>query len=870
VAEAEFIERRLVETASGRLDTRSRNIDRTQSYIDVQKRGGTVRIYGTQEQLDRYQNKKPDGSPNQITKAETAIPQGIVDLSKSESDKAVNEIVNGKSTIKPDTNASTSGVAGSNLENIIRNPLETFASYSPLWTLAVLTPQQFNNPLSYRNANGLSFGGQSFDVKTKFVDDDGGFEGEKTTTLESGIIFSSAGRGDQYRTATAFGTPEYYIDNFEMTSVVAANTKTGNQNAISFTFDIMEPYSMGLLLQTLQVAAIKAGYVNYLDSPFLLKLDLVGYGEDGKVIKTIKPKFFVVKLKKVTFNVDETGSKYAVEAYPFNHQGYADTVDTAWTDINIQATTDSSTDTALDPDERGTVRDVLATGQKSLVKLLNDNEQQLVNEGKYKIKDIYEIQFPESSSDFISHEGSDNTQSDQGATVTPGGPPGRSVSSGKKLNTTNKNIGNNTIAKSDFGFDVGEGGNFPFKDEKDVIDEETGRVKRGVMQIDEKARSFHFMQSQKLTDIITQVILSSTYAKKATQESLTADGFINWFKIDVQVEFLEYDDLIGDFAKKYTFRVVPFKVHSSVFGNPNAVPPGLAELERKIVKRYDYIYTGQNVDVLNFEIKIDYLFYSGANPATESKTKNEQNMDNKGVKEQTAKEVKTQEGEEKKAQTANLGKSKIKKDPGMFSMMKGGSGSTNVEQKVAENFQNAFINVTSADLVKVDLDIVGDTFWLVDSGLSNYFAKESDTSSQLTEDGTMNYEGSDIYIYISFRTPADINTKRGLIEFSYKDKESPFSGVYRVYKCISHFESGKFTQTLQCVRMQAQPQDFDGKTTTVNKQTSTQVKIGGESKPKDNPSEKTSSSATDTIPAGTQGNETDGSVSGLNIDIDGP
>jgi hypothetical protein len=170
--------------------------------------------------------------------------------------------------------------------------------------------------------------------------------------------------------------------------------------------------------------------------------------------------------------------------------------------------------------------------------------------------------------------------------------------------------------------------------------------------------------------------------------------------------------------------------------------------------------------------------------------------------------------------------------------MKGGSGSTSVEQKVAENFHNAFINVTSADLVKVDLDIVGDTFWLVDSGLSNYFAKESETSSQLTEDGTMNYEGSDIYIYISFRTPADINTKRGLIEFSNKDKESPFSGIYRVYKCISNFESGKFTQTLNCVRMQAQPQDFDGKATTTSKQNATQVKVGGETKPKDNPSEK--------------------------------
>lgn len=812
---------------------------RKNPYIVTRINGKQAKVYGTKEQLDAYQNKKPDGTYAQSTRSETSITKGTVDIDPKEVIKATNEIINGKSSVKPSPADSTSGTAGTNLENLVRNPLEQFASYSPLWTMAVLTPQQYNNPLLYRNASGLSFGGQTYDVKTKFVDDDGGFEGEKTTSLESGIIFSSAGRGDKFRTSTAFGTPEYYIDDFEMNAVVAANVKTGNQNAISFNFNIMEPYSMGLLLQTLQVAAIKAGYVNYLDSPFLLKLDLVGYGEDGKLIKTIKPKFFILKLKKVTFNVDETGSKYAVEAYPFNHQGYADTVDTAWTDISISPTTDTSNDSTIGADERGTVRDVLATGQNSLVALLNRNEAQLVKEGKYSVPDIYEIQFPENSSDFITTgENNDPTADDPGATFTPGDPDGKVVGSGSKVSTTtNKNIGNNSIAKSDFGFDAGNGGNFPFKTDKDVIDEKTGRVKRGIMEIDPKSRVFSFMQKQKLTDIITQVILSSTYAKKATQEATTVDGFINWFKIDVQCEFLDYDDTIGDFAKKYTFRVVPFKVHSSVFGNPNAIPPGLSELERKIVKRYDYIYTGQNVDVLNFEIKIDYLFYSGANPTTETKTKDEQKPDKKGVKEKTAKEVKTAEGVEKKAQTANLGKSKIKKDPGAFSLMKGGAGQADVEQKVAENFHNAFINVSSADLVKVDLEIVGDTFWLVDSGLSNYFAKESAVSSQLTEDGTMNYEGSDIYIYISFRTPADINTKRGLIEFSYKDKESPFSGIYRVFRCTSKFAGGKFTQTLQAIRMQGQPQDFDGKQTTTSRENATTTKVGAEGKPKETTNE---------------------------------
>jgi len=139
---------------------------------------------------------------------------------------------------------------------------------------------------------------------------------------------------------------------------------------------------------------------------------------------------------------------------------------------------------------------------------------------------------------------------------------------------------------------------------------------------------------------------------------------------------------------------------------------------------------------------------------------------------------------------------------------------------------------------------MGDTYYLVDSGLSNYFSAPSSQSSQLTEDGTMNYEAQDVYIYLTFRTPADINEKTGLVEFSNKDKVSPFSGIYRVVRCTSRFEDGKFTQELRCIRMQGQPTDYDGKNLNTNKETSTTV-IEGESKEKTNVSEETKNTEDD-------------------------
>jgi hypothetical protein len=811
---------------------------RKQPYITTRINGKDAKVYGTKEQLDNYQNKKPDGTKKQPSAQDTAITKAFVEKFKKElgaktdldKDKKEDEK-------KKPPEASNAGSSGTNLNGIVPNPLGQFASVNHLWTMAVLTPKQFNNPNLYRNAVGMSFANQSYDVFSTVdveTDIDGikaTFSDTRTASLQSSIVFSSAGRGDAERVNTKYGKPEYFVDNFNMTSIIAATPRTGNQNAINFTFDILEPYSMGLFLQSLQNAAIKAGYSNYLDSPFLLKLDIIGFDESSKIKKTIKPKFFILKLKKVTFSVDETGSKYAVEAYPYNHQGFSDTVDTAFTDINIGITTGTA---PMPQEEKGSVRDLLATGGSSLVALLNKNEEMAVKQGRYDVKDRYEIHFPEKSSQRFSNQNQSSNDANAGATFNPADAGEKSVGGTEVDATTSQNIGNNPIAKSKFGFNVKRGGNFPFKTDKDVVDEETGRVKRGIMQIDESARSFHFTQKQKLTDIITQVILSSTWAKEATQKATKADGMIDWFKIDTQIEFLEYDASIGDFAKKYVYRVVPFKVHSSIFGNPNAIPPGYDILEKNIVKKYEYIYSGQNTEILSFDIDINYLFYTGANPQAETKTKNDANTDNKGTVGSNPKTVVVEKGNSSVAQAANLGKSKVKKNPDLFNVLRGGSGDVDVEQKIAQSFQDAFLNVTSADLVKINFTVMGDTYYLIDSGLSNYFAAESGSSTLLTEDGTMNYEGQDVYIYITFRTPADLNENGS---FKFDDGVSPFSGIYRVIKVISKFEGGTFKQELQCIRMQAQPTDFDGKKLQTSTQNNSTVKVTGEAKDKESVSE---------------------------------
>src|SRR6056300_515748 len=179
---AEFIERRIQSNGN----TTNVNINRDQPYIDTIINGKKARVYGSQEQLDEYQNKKPDGTKiAQTNKVPANASKGMARFAEAYN-KAVNKIKDGKSSVTtpPET---TSGSQGQNLQNLVPNPLLDFASYTPLWTLAVLTPQQFNNPTSYRT-DDLSFAKQTFDIQNQV--DSGSGDGliTQTATLESGIV----------------------------------------------------------------------------------------------------------------------------------------------------------------------------------------------------------------------------------------------------------------------------------------------------------------------------------------------------------------------------------------------------------------------------------------------------------------------------------------------------------------------------------------------------------------------------------------------------------------------------------------------------------------------------------------------------------
>jgi hypothetical protein len=407
------------------------------------------------------------------------------------------------------------------------NILEQFASYTPLWTMACLEPDQFNNPYTYRGIPGAL----------------------------RHVVFSSAGRYDGQRARITAGAPEYFVNNFEFKLENSVNAKIGLANMVTLSFEVREPYSFGLFIQSLNSAAIAAGYPSYNAVPYLLKLEFVGYTDDGAIFESseLLCKYFTIQLKNVTFTQTEEGSTYKVEAVAFNHMGWSNTASQITNDLRL---------------EGKTVKDMLSAKSLSLSAALNKIQSDRVNEKQQELADEYQIVFPKNWADKVglasgvpigeNQRAAEDTEIKKETVVgTTPTPPGE--------------YGEGEIGNSDLGFGPTSGGNYSFGFESDVVDPQSGIVKRDSLTIDPKARTFTFPKDSSIQNIIQQVVLSSKYAKDAIDPSKLDDkGMIKWFRLDVQVELGDLDTIRGERQKKYIFRVLPFLVHSSVFRAPSA------------------------------------------------------------------------------------------------------------------------------------------------------------------------------------------------------------------------------------------------------------------------------------------------------------
>ncbi len=645
------------------------------------------------------------------------------------------------------------------------NPLFNYATYDYVLGIAVLTDKQLAEP-------------------------------DKTymRNMKLPLICKSANADPGNRIKTAFGSFDFFIDNLEIESSIGLE-KSSNTNMLKMSFTITEPYSMGMFLMALQKAAWDAGHDNYLMAPFLLTIDFRGNTESGQMVNIPGTS------RKIPFNfiesdmtVTERGAVYQFTARPTNSPAHAAQNSQLKTDVSIKG---------------ATVQEVLQTGEKSLQTVINKRLQQLKDDKIVPYPDEVLILFPDKTAS--APEAGANNASETKSTATTAKAAGSvgvdDISKQLKVtrSTTNKTLVQadaacNALGKASLGFDETRKGDAPFGKDADVYDPKTGVMVRGNNRPNPKVNDYRFSQNSDIINAINQVLLTSDYAKKTLGETnVGPDGMRKWWRIDTKVYNIttkENYKSTGTKPKLIVYEVVPYEVHTSKVTPPNTKAPGFDVLKKQAVKHYNYTYTGKNVDILNFNINFKIGFAAVMANAKLSRTQDvKRTGPASGTESETvANNQPMPEGNEPSKNPAVPTQVRYTETINKTDN-KGGGGLEDGASRAARMFHSAI--TSGADMLKLDMKIIGDPYYIAQSGTGNYRSKE--VSKNLNADGSVNYQNGEVDILINFKTPIDINQSTGLYDFGKASKMSDvvqWSGLYQVMQVTSSFKDGQFTQVL--------------------------------------------------------------------------
>lgn len=703
--------------------------------------------------------------------------------------------VAGLTGILDSVNGAISGITGS-IGNILSgglnfiplaeklpmpNPLNEFATYDYIISMGCLTPADFNFPDTSYLAGKLP-----------------------------PLIFKGGSASPGNRITTKAGKFDFFCSDLVITGQYGFEKSTGNTNSTNLDFTIVEPYSMGQFMIAIQQAAYQAGYRNFNEAPYLLMVEFRGQDQTGnfKAIQNTK-KYIPFNFNTMSVKVTNGGSVYTCKGVPVNGQSLSDSVRNFTSDVTIKGRT---------------VQEILQTGENSLQAALNARQTQQKKQKIVTIPDEIVIIFPTNISSSPVSGAALSTSAVQEKDTTAALNVEASINDPKvfaKLAVSRSSVNKtlvqgdgvcNAIGKAKLGYDETRPQSQAFNAYNNTVDEKGNQIRAEVNAPPTGLVDFRFSKDSDIINAINQVLLKSDVAKAALDpKQMSAEGMRPWWRIDVQTYYIATTANLtqtGTMPKLHVYRVVPYQVHASRMAPPNAAIPGIAQLKKQCAKVYDYIYTGKNTQVLKFDIDISNTFYQVFSADNYSLGEVAEASKEAGAENNSA------GSDDKIALVPPTGGNPIlgalpgqakNNATGSSTQSKGGSKGEDAVTRAARLFHDAMI--TGMDMMNITIDIVGDPYYIANSGSGNYTADQT-SAINVTKDKNINYQNGEADIIINFRTPADINQNTGFYDMKNTLLNKMFSGLYKLTTITSTFKGGKFTQTLVGNRRQGQDSDL--------------------------------------------------------------
>ena len=637
------------------------------------------------------------------------------------------------------------------------NVLHKFASYNTLFTLSALSQQEIRNPKQFFQGAPHDIiarsGGIGADANRN---DKPAFEQDNQFTDETKktIIKNTALRDALGRASTEFmKNNDLYFKNVEMTSIPGLNDKRRLTSVTNIKIELVEPAGI-TLLEKVKAAAANNGFLDHLDAPYMLTIEFKGYDENGKPIKEntdfIKR---VIPIKLITMDIDvnQAGSYYTIQAIPYNEFGF--------------------TNNFMYPRTSGTLSSTNRTFKDAVLNL-----QEILNEQNRDERDRKYNQFPDQYDISISEDLEPEQQ-----------------------------------LSYDLLSQVG------MIQKKNVVDTGGEEFTMEYIKFDPSVNLLMLLENLMKTH--------PKYGAKSFEEWETAvsnrgsdrfepnsglSTYFKYFRIRTSVEpTTNFDEIRQTNAKIIHIVVEPFYISAY-----NLATAGIHQdknYQTYVAKAYNYIFTGENVDIQNLDINYKVAYYQSRLKDLEASESRTFTSSNKAETEDTG----TPDNRERWRADQYL---PLKSEPSVYK-----SSNSNRTAKGDARVDQFFDAITNplADMVVIRMEILGDPAWLGQSQFipatpQNSNGRSSDNNIDFFRGGAkdniwnpklkcFNYDVAEPVTNLTFKTPQDLNDRTGIYEISSAQR-AVFSGLYKVTQVEHSFADGRFTQNLTMIRFNNQDQ----------------------------------------------------------------
>jgi hypothetical protein len=582
------------------------------------------------------------------------------------------------------------------------------------------------------------------------------------------VIFQSGGKPISESQFNAAASQEYnpswnfYLENFEFSQLTWGRTTASAELEIKMT--VFEPYSLDQFIRACRTGAIAKGGDDLKElTRFVIKLDWIGYHQDEPIPRKASPsKYIVCRMTKMLINLSPTGTHYELE---FGWAGgYA----------------------MQDPQNKVTAT-VTATGKNvvqalsSLVANLNKFKETSAGQGKPRDEYVFELYGINDRKPIVTLSG---TQENENITL-PSIEMFNSELAGSQAQAEEK--------RARF---------------KDMKAEDVGKMKFDASKAEKVTLTFNHDMNY-VNNMIESIMLRCLwwYAMVESRMGSASSETIEMYSIEPRHELKdEKDPATGQNTKKIIFAIRVIERSSSRLTFDKGPLPG-GQARSRIVRVYDYMYTGANADVLDIKLKFDTQMNNIYPQIT-----NRGDVDKGNLPSQSSK-IETDSGYyDKFVNWINGGSSPSGSSPlGVLRQFVKIAPSNNTNafgvntavSTTAAHGQALWFNYNNDNaMFQANMVILGDPLFCSSSGVSGVVQSSKKTNSfggtpVIAFDGGLDYSSLDCFIYLKVKSGDDVDPETG---YMANNIGSAYEGVYKVLKVKNMFVNGLFTQQLSISR----------------------------------------------------------------------